>query len=486
MPPPAPSSTAPDWRGPRWTRPPSGGSSIRPSPSLRPWRPGPELEGFRRPRAQRRARRRRLGPAGARGASGESRHQLPRAAGRPRRGTRGPQPRGGRSRRARGDADRAGPRVLHLGRRASEDRYRQAGCLRARAPGRAPRAGGDAEERCRAFLVRDKHGTLGSGQGRDALALPVARGPARHRHGARARSGLPRRLCARRQRLLRASGHVRRRPRQGGDDVPQGAGARPALHRHARRSRQDPHPAWPHRRGPARARGRPGRDDAHESRRVDREGRAGRAPSALLRQGRAVRWWADALLRRYASGEAAAVAPHVRGRRVLDLGAAEGWVAAALGATTSVWACGADVGPHRRAPGAYVVYDGARLPFGAGVFDTTLALLPLHHWPAPGTVLAEAVRVTRQRLIVTESVWRTRLERFWLVTLDGRLNGLRHEGRMAPAVSVRRPEQWRELFRSRGLTIAHEQWLGSRCERLVHHPLLVVLDVPGAARSTVV
>lgn len=201
--------------------------------------------------------------------------------------------------------------------------------------------------------------------------------------------------------------------------------------------------------------------------------------------------WVGALLRRYAAGEAAAVAPYVVGRRLLDLGAAENWVAAALRATghgqarSAMWVCGVDVGAHRRAWGPYVVADGARLPFRDHAFDTTLVLLTLHHCPTPEAVLDEALRVTRCRLIVTESVWRTSAERFWLTTLDGRVNHLRHDGRMASALNVRRAEQWRNLFHSRSLTIAHEQWLGSRWERLVHHPLLFVLDVPGSMRVEV-
>ncbi len=206
---------------------------------------------------------------------------------------------------------------------------------------------------------------------------------------------------------------------------------------------------------------------------------AGRLDPAGAPPGRGhfLKGWVCALLRRYAAAEAAAVGPHIAGRRVLDLGAAENWVATALGANAAVWACGADVGAHRRAGGPYVVYDGAPLPFGDGAFDTTLVLLTLHHCERPDEVLDEAVRVTRRRLIVTESVWRTRTERFWLTVLDRPVNRFRHGGGMAPARHVRRPEQWRDLFRRRGLTITHERWLGGWFERLAHHPLLFVLDV---------
>ena len=183
----------------------------------------------------------------------------------------------------------------------------------------------------------------------------------------------------------------------------------------------------------------------------------------------------DALLRRYALGEAADVLPFVLGPRVLDLGAGEGWVTAALG-RRGFGTCGVDVGPFARAAVPYVVYDGTRLPFGDGSFETTLLLLTLHHCEQPETVLDEAIRVTRARLIVTESVVRHRLDRFWLDLLDGRFNRLRHGGRMPTPLGFRRAEDWQGLFASRGLALSATRWLGGRLERLIHHPRLFVLD----------
>jgi len=184
----------------------------------------------------------------------------------------------------------------------------------------------------------------------------------------------------------------------------------------------------------------------------------------------------DAFLRRYALGEAADVLPPVVGPRVLDLGAGEGWVGAAL-ARHGLATCGADVGAFARTAVPYVVYDGARLPFGDAAFDTTLLLLTLHHCAKPEAVLDEAVRVTGTRLIVTESVVRNRLDRFWLDRLDGRFNRLRHDGLMPVALGFRSAHEWRALFASRGLTVIDERRLGGRLERLIHHPVLFVLNV---------
>ena len=183
----------------------------------------------------------------------------------------------------------------------------------------------------------------------------------------------------------------------------------------------------------------------------------------------------DALLRRYALGEAADVLPFVVGSRVLDLGAGEGWVTAALGAH-GLATCGADVGPFARVAVPYVVYDGTRLPFGDASLETTLLLLTLHHCEKPERVLDEAIRVTRIRLIVTESVVRNRRDRFWLDLLDGRFNRLRHEGRMPVPLGFRRAEEWEQLFASRGLALRATRWLGGRLERLIHHPRMFVLD----------
>ena len=181
-------------------------------------------------------------------------------------------------------------------------------------------------------------------------------------------------------------------------------------------------------------------------------------------------------LRRYARSEARALAPHVSGRSLLDLGAGEGWVAEALRPLTAAWTCSVDVGLFQLTREPYVLSDGARLPFRDGTFETTLISLALHHCEAPEGVLDEAVRVTRSRLLVVESVYRNPRERFWLDLLDRRLNGYRHGGAMNVPLAFRRPEEWRALFESRGLRLIALEWLGSRLERLVHHPLLFVMD----------
>jgi SAM-dependent methyltransferase len=188
-------------------------------------------------------------------------------------------------------------------------------------------------------------------------------------------------------------------------------------------------------------------------------------------------------LRRYAEFEADAIAPFLVGSRLLDLGAGEGYVAAALRQRTGIWTCAVDVGPYQRPSSPYLIYDGARLPFHDATFATTLISLALHHCIEPERVLDEAVRVTRSRLIILESVYRNRWERFCLERLDDWLNRYRHNGAMHVPLAFKRPQEWQQLFDMRHLRTVERQWLGSWWERLVHQPLLFVLD-KAAPRGT--
>ena len=146
----------------------------------------------------------------------------------------------------------------------------------------------------------------------------------------------------------------------------------------------------------------------------------------------------QASLRRYAESEAEAVAPFLVGGRLLDLGAGEAYVTAALRRRTGIWTCAVDLGCYQRLPVPYLIYDGTGLPFGDATFDTTLISLALHHCADPEAVLDEALRVTRSRLIILESVYRNRWERFCLERLDGWLNRYRHGGEMCLPLAFKR------------------------------------------------
>ena len=69
-------------------------------------------------------------------------------------------------------------------------------------------------------------------------------------------------------------------------------------------------------------------------------------------------------------------------------------------------------------PGQVVLYDGARMPFQDGAFDTAIAMYVLHHTPDPARVLGEMKRVSRQRIVLVEELYRHWPGKLGLVLLD--------------------------------------------------------------------
>lgn len=87
------------------------------------------------------------------------------------------------------------------------------------------------------------------------------------------------------------------------------------------------------------------------------------------------------------------------GRRVLDIGAADGWLRRELPAGTLV-EC--DIAPPGTRSGSFVVCDAAALPFAPGSFDVVVSSLVLMWMPDLDTAYRTAFRITRPggRLVV--------------------------------------------------------------------------------------
>ena len=218
-----------------------------------------------------------------------------------------------------------------------------------------------------------------------------------------------------------------------------------------------------------------------------------------LMRGRA-RWKASKLLRHLPEAEGETFG-------LLDIGSGEGLVLEELGwgfhkQDTKAAACealrrgppwptelghgvrfiGVDVdqataaGGRRLAP--ILRYDGRNLPFRDNLFQAVTILTVLHHCEDPEAVLAEAARVVRPggRLLVAESVYRTRGGLWLLTRLDRFFNGLRGGGRdgLAGPLRFAREEVWVERFAAAGLELRDTRYLS----RGLHRHVLFVLDRP--------
>jgi alpha-1,6-mannosyltransferase len=181
----------------------------------------------------------------------------------------------------------------------------------------------------------------------------------------------------------------------------------------------------------------------------------------------------DRLLRLAGWRKARQVAGYVRGNRVLDLGAGEGYVAQNLGEGGRRLIL-ADIGPFFRVPLPGIVYDGLRLPLADASVDTVLLSLALHHAGDPDLVFREALRVARARVVITESTYVWAWERRVLEIADrwaNRTRGMATATAGAEKPAFRTVTAWEAAFRRQGGRVVRSR----RLNRLGHrHHLFVV------------
>lgn len=151
--------------------------------------------------------------------------------------------------------------------------------------------------------------------------------------------------------------------------------------------------------------------------------RKGRTLESWMRSVPPLRRWLQATIPARLKIKQHRIAAHLQtGVPILDLGAGHGGLCKALRAD------GLDVHPVDVKDGSFFedvrpqLYDGERLPFADGHFDSTLLITVLHHTPDPDLVLREAMRVTRRRLVVMEDIYTNPLQRYLTYFTDSLVN----------------------------------------------------------------
>jgi len=96
-----------------------------------------------------------------------------------------------------------------------------------------------------------------------------------------------------------------------------------------------------------------------------------------------------------------------------------------------------------------VIYDGTRMPFEDKSFDVSIFVTVLHHIRDQRTVLQEARRVTRKRILVVEDLYHHPVGRFWTVLRDQLLN---FEWFGHPC-GFRSRSEWESFFEAQGLRV---------------------------------
>lgn len=159
------------------------------------------------------------------------------------------------------------------------------------------------------------------------------------------------------------------------------------------------------------------------------------------------RWLADILT------------PHVgNALTVLDVGSSIGMLAREMQDRTGASFTGVDIHLFAETSIPVVLYDGRKLPFDDRSFDLVTMVDVLHHTEDPAALLAETRRVSRDRVLIKDHYYESRLDERLLRISD--YLGNKPYGIPLPYTFLSL-EEWHTMVQDLGLQIVEE-----RCFRL--------------------
>ena len=183
----------------------------------------------------------------------------------------------------------------------------------------------------------------------------------------------------------------------------------------------------------------------------------------------------------------AQISPYVVGQRIADIGCGDGLVSAAFAPDREVVLTDVVDYVDKRVPIPLVLYGGAGpLPIAPSV-DSSLLLTVLHHAEDPVALFEETARVTRQRIIIIESVvppsdaesFASEFE--FAAFFDWFYNRVLHKDVPVP-YNYNSTNGWTALFQAHGWQIANVIDLGRDQPLVPEHHMLFVLDRGDASR----
>ena len=165
---------------------------------------------------------------------------------------------------------------------------------------------------------------------------------------------------------------------------------------------------------------------------------------------------------------------------MLDLGSGTGFMARWLRERAGVDPTCADLveyGNRDRSMPFIKQDDPFHVPVADGAFDTVLMMFVFHHmepYDAQLTLLDEAIRITKRRLIIIEDTPRHGIDRIMNTAWDWLLNW-RH-GVPTP-FTFRSPDEWADVFKGRSLSLSAVETYRPLWPTLMTYPhTLFVLD----------
>ena len=136
--------------------------------------------------------------------------------------------------------------------------------------------------------------------------------------------------------------------------------------------------------------------------------------------------------------------------KVLDFGCGNMTIARQVSVATGAYVSGVDVIDLNRTEMEMFIYDGEMLPFDDERFGVTYAAFVLHHTANIPRLLCECLRVSKNRLILLEDVYKGRLELAFVKVRDW-LGNIFVSKEMSMPFNFMGEEEWLALFATLGI-----------------------------------
>jgi len=174
----------------------------------------------------------------------------------------------------------------------------------------------------------------------------------------------------------------------------------------------------------------------------------------------------------------ALVGPYLEGE-VLDVGSGDGIVGDMIQKEFNRSVTLVDVVDIKRTELPLVIFDGESLPLPDKSQDTVLLIGSLHHGENPLSVLDEAIRVSKKRIVIIEPVYADKTLAGMLSAkfIDWMISRVMKRDDVPCPCKICSVDEWEKIFQERGLKLIEKYDFDNGNKNVSEHSWMFVVDV---------
>ena len=171
------------------------------------------------------------------------------------------------------------------------------------------------------------------------------------------------------------------------------------------------------------------------------------------------------------------VKDYIRGEKILDLGAGDGFLALEIKKQLDKEVLLVDIVDYNYTDLPLILYNPeGKLPLADDEVDTTILYTVLHHSSDPKHLLEEAMRVTKQRLVIKEAYIEIDDNRMTNSFIDWFYNRVIGDEDINVPLNFLKVEGWEKLLKSHGFDVIETKYVGIDEPLVPEYHLYIIAD----------